>query len=76
MTGYKPDYRCLVWLGTVLKSFILMGDTSQAGILTALLKIGRPFSQAEKALAMQKRGSLAVEQILNRKTGNNFTEMH
>lgn len=73
MIDGRPSYQCLIWQGNVLKGFTLMGETSQGGILTALLKAGRPFSHGEKVLARTKRGSLAVGQILNRKAGDNRT---
>ena len=58
-----PIYRNLIWQGDILKGFVFVGDTSQAGVLTALVKSGRPLTQAQKNLAFGKRGTLAVEII-------------
>ena len=63
-----PVYRNLVWQGDILKGFILVGDTSQVGVLTALVKSGRPLTQVQKNLAIGKRGTLAVG-LLNRNSG-------
>ena len=60
MTGEMPIYRSLIWQGDVLKGFVLVGDTSQCGVLTGLIKAGRPLTQAQKKLTMGKRGTLAV----------------
>jgi len=58
--GDMPIYRSLIWQEDILKGFILVGDTSQCGILTALVKAGRSLTQAQKKLTMGKRGTLAV----------------
>jgi len=58
--GNLPIYRTMIWQGDLLKGFVLLGDTSQCGVLTALIKAGRPLTQAEKKLTMGKRGTLAV----------------
>ena len=58
--GNLPIYRTMIWQGDLLKGFVLLGDTSQCGILTALIKAGRPLTQAQKKLTMGKRGTLAV----------------
>lgn len=58
--GNLPIYRTMIWQGDLLKGFVLLGDTSQCGILTALVKAGRPLTQAQKKLTMGKRGTLAV----------------
>ena len=58
--GNLPIYRTMIWRGDLLKGFVLLGDTSQCGILTALIKAGRPLTQAQKKLTMGKRGTLAV----------------
>lgn len=55
-----PIYRNLLWQGNILKGFVLVGDTSQCGVLTALVKAGRPLTQDQKNLTMGKRGTLAV----------------
>ena len=60
MVGDLPIYRNLIWQGDILKGFVLVGDTSQCGVLTALVKTGRPLSQTQKNLTMGKRGTLAV----------------
>lgn len=60
MIGNLPNYRSLIWQGDVLKGFVLVGDTSQSGVLTGLVKSGRPLSQAQRMLTMGKRGTLAV----------------
>ena len=60
MVGDLPIYRNLIWQGDILKGFVLVGDTSQCGVLTALVKAGRPLTQAQKKLSMGKRGTLAV----------------
>ena len=52
MMGDKPSYRKLIWQGDILKGFILLGDTSQCGVLTGLIKAGRPLTQAQKNLTM------------------------
>jgi len=46
-----------------LKGFVLIGDTSQGGVLTAFVKSGRSLSQAQRKLTMGKRGTLAVGMI-------------
>jgi nitrite reductase (NADH) large subunit len=58
--GDMPIYRSLIWQEDILKGFILVGDTSQCGVLTALVKAGRSLTQAQKKLTMGKRGTLAV----------------
>jgi len=58
--GNLPIYCTMIWRGDLLKGFVLLGDTSQCGILTALIKAGRPLTQAQKKLTMGKRGTLAV----------------
>lgn len=55
-----PIYRKLVWQGDVLKGFVLVGDTAQCGVLTGLIKTGRPLTPAQRKLALGKRGTLAV----------------
>ena len=55
-----PIYRSLIWQGDVLKGFVLVGDTSQCGVLTGLVKSGRVLSQAQKRLTLGRRGTLAV----------------
>jgi NAD(P)H-nitrite reductase len=60
MTGAAPNYRKLIWQGDLLKGFVLLGDTSQCGVLTALIKAGRPLTQAQKKLTLGKRGTLAI----------------
>jgi len=60
MAGDMPIYCSLIWQRDILKGFVLVGDTSQCGVLTALVKAGRPLTQAQKNLAMGKRGTLAV----------------
>ncbi|HBW38357.1 NAD(P)/FAD-dependent oxidoreductase [Desulfosporosinus sp. BICA1-9] len=60
MVGDMPIYRNLLWQGDILKGFVLVGDTSQCGVLTSLVKTGRPLTQAQKNLTMGKRGTLAV----------------
>ncbi|SPF52959.1 NAD(P)H-nitrite reductase [Candidatus Desulfosporosinus infrequens] len=47
----------------ILKGFVLIGDTSQGGVLTALVKAGRPLTLAQRKLALGRRGQLAVEII-------------
>jgi len=63
MVGDKPNYRKLIWQGDLLKGFVLVGDTSQCGVLTGLIKAGRPLTQAQRNLTLGKRGSLAVGMI-------------
>lgn len=58
--GNMPLYRSLIWQGDILKGFVLVGDTSQCGVLTALVKTGRPLTKAQKKLTTGKRGTLAV----------------
>lgn len=60
IVGNKPVYRKLIWQRDVLKGFVLVGDTSQCGVLTALIKAGRPLTQGLKNLTLGKRGALAV----------------
>ncbi len=60
MVGGKPSYRKLIWQGDILKGFVLLGDTSQCGVLTGLIKAGHPLTQAQKNLTLGKRGTLAV----------------
>ena len=60
MLGDLPAYRNLIWQGNILKGFILVGDTSQCGVLTALVKSGRSLTQTQKNLTTGKRGALAV----------------
>lgn len=60
MVGDLPIYRSLIWQGDILKGFVLVGDTSQCGVLTALVKTGRSLTQAQRNLTMGKRGTLAV----------------
>jgi len=60
MVDDQPLYRNLIWQGDLLKGFVLVGDTSQCGVLTGLVKSGRPLTQAQKKLALGKRGTLAV----------------
>ena len=63
MVGDRPLYRKLIWQGDLLKGFVLVGDTSQCGVLTALIKAGRPLTQAQKKLALGRRGTLAIGMI-------------
>lgn len=65
MVGNKPNYRKIVWQGDILRGFVLVGDTSQCGVLTALIKTGRPLTPGQKKLALGKRGTLAVEIMKN-----------
>ncbi|WP_407312988.1 NAD(P)/FAD-dependent oxidoreductase [Desulfosporosinus sp. SB140] len=58
--GSLPIYRSLIWQGDILKGFVLVGDTSQCGVLTALVKAGRPLTQTHKNLTLGKRGTLAI----------------
>ncbi|KLU67290.1 hypothetical protein DEAC_c05020 [Desulfosporosinus acididurans] len=60
----RTIYQKLIWQGDVLKGFILVGDTSQCGVLTALVKSGRPLTRAQKKVALGKRGTLAAELII------------
>jgi len=60
MRGGLPIYRNLIWQGDVLKGFVLVGDTSQCGVLTALVKTGQALTQTQKNLTMGKRRTLAV----------------
>ncbi len=55
-----PIYSNLLWQGNILKGFVLVGDTSQCGVLTALVKAGRPLTLEQKNLTKGKRGTLAV----------------
>lgn len=68
MVGDLPIYRNLIWQGDILKGFVLVGDTSQCGVLTALVKAGRPLTQAQKILANGKRRTLAVGMMKTSKT--------
>lgn len=63
MLDDRPVYCSLIWQGDFLKGFVLVGDTSQCGVLTALVKAGRPLTQDQKNLTMGKRGSLAVRMM-------------
>lgn len=56
----RPIYRKVIWQGDILKGFVLLGDISQCGVLTALLKGSRPLTQAQKKLTLGKRGTLAI----------------
>ena len=58
--GNLPIYRSLIWQGDLLKGFVLLGDTSQCGVLTALIKTGRHLTPTQKKLTTGKRGTLAV----------------
>lgn len=60
MLGNLPAYRNLIWQGNILKGFILVGDTSQCGVLTSLVKYRRSLTQTQKNLTIGKRGALAV----------------
>jgi len=60
MAGDMPIYRSLIWQGDLLKGFVLVGDTSQCGVLTGLIKAGRPLTQAQKNLTKGKMGTLVV----------------
>ncbi|MDP4160494.1 MAG: FAD-dependent oxidoreductase [Bacillota bacterium] len=60
MEGDKSIYRKLIWQGDILKGFILVGDSSQCGVLTTLIKAGRPLTQAQRNLTLSKRGTLIV----------------
>ena len=60
LIGDLPIYRSLIWQGDVLKGFVLVGDTSQSGVLTGLVKSGRSLTQDQKKLTHGKRGTLAV----------------
>lgn len=63
MVGNIPHYRKLIWQGDILKGFILVGDTSKCGVLTALIKAGRPLSPDQKKLTLGKRGTLTIGMI-------------
>jgi len=63
MAGDKPNYRKLIWQGDLLKGFVLVGDTSQCGVLTGLIKAARPLTQDQRNLTLGKRGTLAVGMI-------------
>ena len=63
MLDDRPLYCSLIWQGDFLKGFVLVGDTSQCGVLTALVKAGRPLTQDQKNLTMGKRGTLAVRMM-------------
>jgi len=58
--GDMPIYRKLIWHQNMLKGFVLVGDTSQGGVLTALVKSGRPLTQVQKLSAMNKPGHFAA----------------
>ncbi len=60
MIGDLPLYRSVIWQGDILKGFVLVGDTSQCGVLTGLVKAGRALTPTQKSLTMGKRGTLAV----------------
>lgn len=60
MIGDLPIYRSLIWQGDILRGFVLVGDTSQCGVLTGLVKAGRALTPAQKKLTLGKRGTLAV----------------
>ena len=60
LIGDLPIYRSLIWQGDVLKGFVLVGDTSQCGVLTGLVKSGRALTQDQKKLTHGKRGTLTV----------------
>jgi len=55
-----PVYRNMIWQGDCLKGFVMLGDTSQCGVLTTLVKAGRPLTQDQKELTIGKRGTLRV----------------
>lgn len=55
----RPTYQSLIWQDDVLKGFVLLGDTAQAGVLTNLVKEGRPLSPNLRRLASERRGGLA-----------------
>ena len=40
--GY-PAYQRLVFKGDILKGYVLVGDTGRAGILTTLIREGKPY---------------------------------
>lgn len=63
MLGDLPIYRNLIWQENILKGFVLVGDTSQCGVLTSLVKSGRSLTQSQKNMALGKRGTLAVGMI-------------
>ncbi|AFQ43756.1 NAD(P)/FAD-dependent oxidoreductase [Desulfosporosinus meridiei] len=60
IVGDKPNYRKLIWQEDLLKGFILVGDISQCGVLTSLIKAGRPLTQPQRNLTLGKLGTLAV----------------
>jgi nitrite reductase (NADH) large subunit len=49
-TDYLGNYRRLVWEGDILRGFILAGDTRNAGVLTALVREGRPLGRHKDKL--------------------------
>ena len=63
MVANIPHYRKLIWQGDILKGFILVGDTSKCGVLTALIKADRPLSPDQKKLTLGNRGTLAIGMI-------------
>jgi len=63
LVGDSPIYRNQIWQGNLLKGFVLVGDTSQCGVLTAIIKASRPLTQAQKNLTQGKRGTLVVGMI-------------
>lgn len=67
MLGDLPIYRNLIWQGDTLKGFVLVGDTSQCGVLTTLIKSGRPLTRAQKNL-IGKRGTLTVGMMTQNKS--------
>lgn len=58
-----PVYQNLIWQGHVLMGFALIGNTSQCGVLTALVKSGRPLTDIQKKMSRGKRGTLAVSMM-------------
>ncbi|AFM39332.1 NAD(P)H-nitrite reductase [Desulfosporosinus acidiphilus SJ4] len=57
----KTIYQKLIYQESILKGFLLVGDTSQCGVLTALIKSGRPLTNNQKEIALGRRGTLAIE---------------
>jgi len=49
-----------------------VGDTSQCGVLTAIIKASRPLTQAQKNLTLGKRGTLVVNIERQRPTNSEF----
>lgn len=63
IVGEKPNYRKLIWQEDLLRGFVLVGDTSQCGVLTGLIKAGRPLTQHQRSLTLGNLATLAVGMI-------------